>query len=48
MFAFQISSGDIFIDAPGADAIVSPTNSFGFMDGGIDLVRKAIAFHFIF
>ncbi len=32
----QISKGDIFeIDA---DAIVSPANSFGYMDGGIDLV----------
>ena len=27
--------GDIFAEA--ADAIVSPANSFGFMDGGIDL-----------
>jgi O-acetyl-ADP-ribose deacetylase (regulator of RNase III) len=32
----SIASGDIF-DQP-ADAIVSPANSFGFMDGGIDLV----------
>jgi O-acetyl-ADP-ribose deacetylase (regulator of RNase III) len=32
----EISHGDIF-DQP-ADAIVSPANSFGFMDGGIDLV----------
>lgn len=32
----QIEQGDIF-KAP-ADAIVSPANSFGFMDGGIDLV----------
>ena len=31
----QVSAGDIF-DAP-ASAIVSPANSFGFMDGGIDL-----------
>lgn len=31
-----VSQGDIF-DEP-ADAIVSPANSFGFMDGGIDLV----------
>ena len=31
-----VSEGDIF-DEP-ADAIVSPANSFGFMDGGIDLV----------
>ena len=30
-----VSHGDIF-DEP-ADAIVSPANSFGFMDGGIDL-----------
>lgn len=31
----EVSCGDIF-DAR-ADAIVSPANSFGFMDGGIDL-----------
>ncbi|MCO4746768.1 MAG: macro domain-containing protein [Proteobacteria bacterium] len=31
-----ISQGDIFDVA--CDAIVSPANSFGFMDGGIDLV----------
>lgn len=31
----EVSCGDIF-DAT-ADAIVSPANSFGFMDGGIDL-----------
>jgi O-acetyl-ADP-ribose deacetylase (regulator of RNase III) len=32
----QVSRGDIFEDS--ADAIISPANSFGFMDGGIDLV----------
>ena len=32
----EISHGDIF--EVRADAIVSPANSFGFMDGGIDLV----------
>lgn len=32
----EVSQGDIF-DLT-ADAIVSPANSFGFMDGGIDLV----------
>ena len=32
----SISSGDIF--ELQADAIVSPANSFGYMDGGIDLV----------
>jgi O-acetyl-ADP-ribose deacetylase (regulator of RNase III) len=32
---FDISVGDIF-SGPTADAIVSPANSFGFMDGGID------------
>lgn len=32
----QVSCGDIFANA--ADAIVSPANSFGYMDGGIDLV----------
>jgi O-acetyl-ADP-ribose deacetylase (regulator of RNase III) len=31
-----VSQGDIF--AQTADAIVSPANSFGFMDGGIDLL----------
>src|SRR5690242_11523848 len=31
-----VSEGDIFAEP--ADAIVSPANSFGFMDGGIDLV----------
>ncbi|XP_046326916.2 uncharacterized protein LOC124111296 isoform X2 [Haliotis rufescens] len=34
----EISHGDIFKDAPSADALVSPANSFGFMDGGIDMV----------
>jgi O-acetyl-ADP-ribose deacetylase (regulator of RNase III) len=33
----DISSGDIFA-GPKASAIVSPANSFGFMDGGIDQV----------
>jgi O-acetyl-ADP-ribose deacetylase (regulator of RNase III) len=32
----RIFQGDIFAGA--ADAIVSPANSFGYMDGGIDLV----------
>jgi O-acetyl-ADP-ribose deacetylase (regulator of RNase III) len=32
-----ISEGDIF-GGPPADAIVSPANSFGYMDGGIDAV----------
>jgi len=32
----RISQGDIFERT--ADAIVSPANSFGYMDGGIDLV----------
>jgi hypothetical protein len=31
-----ISQGDIFENT--ADAIISPANSFGYMDGGIDLV----------
>jgi O-acetyl-ADP-ribose deacetylase (regulator of RNase III) len=31
-----VSQGDIFEHA--ADAVVSPANSFGYMDGGIDLV----------
>lgn len=31
----EVSKGDIF-DGTSADAIVSPANSFGFMDGGID------------
>lgn len=34
--AVRISHGDIFESS--ADAIVSPANSFGYMDGGIDLV----------
>jgi O-acetyl-ADP-ribose deacetylase (regulator of RNase III) len=33
--AITVSSGDILVHR--ADAIVSPANSFGFMDGGIDL-----------
>lgn len=32
----QVSCGDIFEQR--ADAIISPANSFGYMDGGIDLV----------
>jgi O-acetyl-ADP-ribose deacetylase (regulator of RNase III) len=32
----RVSHGDIF--EVSADAIVSPANSFGYMDGGIDLV----------
>jgi len=32
----EVSHGDIFDVS--ADAVVSPANSFGFMDGGIDLV----------
>lgn len=32
----EISQGDIF-EGPKAHAIVSPANSFGFMDGGIDM-----------
>jgi hypothetical protein len=32
----EVSGGDIFDER--ADAIVSPANSFGYMDGGIDLV----------
>lgn len=47
--AVTISHGDIFSSQPGAlpndapidvvaDAVVSPANSFGFMDGGIDAV----------
>ncbi|XP_046553882.1 uncharacterized protein LOC124263347 [Haliotis rubra] len=39
----EISHGDIFKDAPSADALVSPANSFGFMDGGIDM---AYSLHF--
>ncbi|KAL5010038.1 hypothetical protein ScPMuIL_012343 [Solemya velum] len=39
----EISKGDIFRGAPAADAIVSPANSFGFMDGGIDM---AYSLHF--
>lgn len=32
----EVSVGDIF-EGPKANAIISPANSFGFMDGGIDL-----------
>ncbi|KAL3881632.1 hypothetical protein ACJMK2_028045 [Sinanodonta woodiana] len=39
----QIYKGDIFKQGPAADAIVSPANSFGFMDGGIDM---AYSMHF--
>ncbi len=34
--AFEVVEGDIFDQQ--ADAIVSPANSFGFMDGGIELL----------
>jgi O-acetyl-ADP-ribose deacetylase (regulator of RNase III) len=34
--AVEVGQGDIFERS--ADAVVSPANSFGFMDGGIDLV----------
>lgn len=36
----HISCGDIFAEGPhlNVDAIVSPANSFGFMDGGIDFI----------
>jgi len=34
----KVSDGDIFRGAPAVDAIVSPANSFGFMDGGIDMI----------
>jgi hypothetical protein len=37
--AADISQGDIFA-GPIADAIVSPANSFGYMDGGIDAVYQ--------
>ena len=44
LFCLQISCGDIFKGAPSADAVVSPANSFGFMDGGIDMVREFALF----
>jgi multimeric flavodoxin WrbA len=34
----KISVGDIFELTANVDAIVSPANSFGYMDGGIDRV----------
>ncbi len=37
---FEVSTGWIF-EGPKADALVSPANSFGFMDGGIDAVYTA-------
>lgn len=36
----EIHRGDIFATAP--DAVVSPANSFGFMDGGIDAVYTRV------
>jgi O-acetyl-ADP-ribose deacetylase (regulator of RNase III) len=39
----SIQQGDIFFCGVSADGIVSPANSFGIMDGGIDL---AYSFHF--
>ena len=44
IICWQISFGDIFKGAPAADAIVSPANSFGFMDGGIDMVGEDDSF----
>lgn len=38
---FEISTGSIF-EGPKTDAIVSPANSFGFMDGGIDAVYTSL------
>ncbi|MCB9759768.1 MAG: macro domain-containing protein [Alphaproteobacteria bacterium] len=35
--AITISTGDILDASLEADAIVSPANSFGYMDGGVDL-----------
>ncbi|XP_076079501.1 uncharacterized protein aq_987-like [Mytilus galloprovincialis] len=32
------TEGDIFVGTPEVDAVVSPANAFGFMDGGIDRV----------
>ena len=40
----EASQGDIFDLS--ADAVISPANSFGFMDGGIDLVySKRFGWH---
>lgn len=36
----EVSCGDIFEHR--ADAIVSPANSFGYMDGGIDLIYSRV------
>ncbi|BFZ06385.1 hypothetical protein BsWGS_09424 [Bradybaena similaris] len=36
----KMTQGDIFQGAPAADAIVSPGNSFGFMNGAIDSYYK--------
>lgn len=40
---FDISCGDIFAEGPWLDceAIVSPANSFGYMDGGIDFLYSS-------
>ena len=35
----RVEHGDFFASA--ADALVSPANSFGFMDGGLDLAIRA-------
>jgi hypothetical protein len=35
----RTSLGEIFESS--ADAIVSPANSFGYMDGGIDVARQS-------
>lgn len=41
--AFDVIEGDYFSEA--ADAMVSPANSFGIMDGGLDLaIRNALGF----
>lgn len=37
--AFEAGVGDIFDDAA-CDAVLSPANSFGYMDGGIDLAYR--------
>lgn len=47
-FAPEVAAGEVEVDHGGifdltADAVVSPANSFGFMDGGIDL---AYSHHF--
>lgn len=39
-YTIEVVHGEIFQEDTKADVIVSPANSFGFMDGGIDLIYR--------